>query len=719
MPSLPPECLHLIVSHLAENNELAPLTTLLLVNRTVCQITLPYIYSNPFRLFEQNILGAKAVAKFRQLIHLLLTTSIPYDGYSDLLKAMYEIDDGSLNNTHSKPLKIKYLEYLRHFDLPQELVTLTSPKRETLNTFPRLSRYVDEHDLKQKFRTKLQETPYNWTQFESQGTTEDDNIISHLNMVVRRELSWVLCHPILDQLQSMAIPVSNLNIYHDNMDCLSSLKSIVFVLDDLLRLQEHTLDALTQENIEKIRLIREKRDRALGLMVEFVQFHTMRFRDVLRQVGESVPTIITLKNQSKESYGPAANASFLRRCRSLRELNIFPFFPETFKWAVQTRQEIACGANMDRILPPLDTVVLQAFWEPFNNEVDDVALAFGPTLKTLALVGTNELRFLALEHSWSGTVSYIPSITELEEAEQEAVEQDIELGPGRQDAENHTWLPRPRWTWDWYLPHLKDLALTGEFALRFQFRMLQGCPSVESLSLNIMSTNEDQVVRELTDADFTIDPSFQHPRLDQDQEKHRPISKSQDEWSLQDIEQALCMIHRETIEYLDHPHPAVAHKKEQAKHKAKVQSILNTIKEIPGVQHSVASMIRRLLANGSEDNVSVNGFQPTISLEETRLQVPSLQVLNMLGRWAICDAVLEIMLAQVFRNVRNLEEMYCTGFSTLKWLQLTQQMPWLLRAESRRALGMDPVPIEALPESLLTTHVQYIFDTRRFSFATV
>ncbi|KAF9319810.1 hypothetical protein BG003_008104 [Podila horticola] len=122
-------------------------------------------------------------------------------------------------------------------------------------------------------------------------------------------------------------------------------------------------------------------------------------------------------------------------------------------------------------------------------------------------------------------------------------------------------------------------------------------------------------------------------------------------------------------------------------------------------------MIRRLMANGSEDKVSVNGFQPTISLEETRLQVPSLQVLNMLGHWAICDAVLEIMLAQVFRNVRNLEEMYCTGFNTLKWLQLTQQMPWLLRAESRRALGMDPVPIEALPESLLTTHVQYIFDT--------
>ncbi|KAF9322747.1 hypothetical protein BG006_002096 [Podila minutissima] len=226
MPSLPPECLQLIVNYLTKNNDLDCLATLLLVSKTVCQITLPYIYSNPFGLFEQNITGTDAVVKFRQLICLLLTTSIPYGDYSDLLKAMYEIDEVNVNgNIPSRPLKIKYLEYLRHFDLTQELVTLTSPKSETLSTFSRLNQYMEQHGLKQEFRMALEEIPFNRANEDHLLT--DSLIISYLNMVLRRELSWVLCHPILDQLQSIAIPVSNLGQYLEAMDCLFSLKSIV------------------------------------------------------------------------------------------------------------------------------------------------------------------------------------------------------------------------------------------------------------------------------------------------------------------------------------------------------------------------------------------------------------------------------------------------------------------------------------------------------------
>ncbi|KAF9911489.1 hypothetical protein EC991_003291 [Linnemannia zychae] len=49
-------------------------------------------------------------------------------------------------------------------------------------------------------------------------------------------------------------------------------------------------------------------------------------------------------------------------------------------------------------------------------------------------------------------------------------------------------LGRPQWTWDWYLPQLTSLKLTAEFAFRFQFRMLQGCPALESLSLNMRAS---------------------------------------------------------------------------------------------------------------------------------------------------------------------------------------------------------------------------------------
>ncbi|KAG0269032.1 hypothetical protein BGZ95_002221 [Linnemannia exigua] len=66
---------------------------------------------------------------------------------------------------------------------------------------------------------------------------------------------------------------------------------------------------------------------------------------------------------------------------------------------------------------------------------------------------------------------------------------------------------RPRWSWDWLLPHLKTLELTSEFAQRFQFRMLQGCPSLRSLHLD-NTTYEDDLRRVLTTDDLFVAPGF-------------------------------------------------------------------------------------------------------------------------------------------------------------------------------------------------------------------
>ncbi|KAF8933755.1 hypothetical protein BGZ47_010717 [Haplosporangium gracile] len=43
----------------------------------------------------------------------------------------------------------------------------------------------------------------------------------------------------------------------------------------------------------------------------------------------------------------------------------------------------------------------------------------------------------------------------------------------------------PLWTSDWHLPKLTELTLTGEFAYRFQFRMLRGCPALQRLAFNM------------------------------------------------------------------------------------------------------------------------------------------------------------------------------------------------------------------------------------------
>ncbi|KAG0377819.1 hypothetical protein BGX24_005372 [Mortierella sp. AD032] len=62
---------------------------------------------------------------------------------------------------------------------------------------------------------------------------------------------------------------------------------------------------------------------------------------------------------------------------------------------------------------------------------------------------------------------------------------------------------RPSWTWDWLLPQLKTLHLTGEFAFQFRFRMLLGCPALNSLYLD-MGSCEQQHTRILDGIDLLV-----------------------------------------------------------------------------------------------------------------------------------------------------------------------------------------------------------------------
>ncbi|KAH7038717.1 hypothetical protein BKA57DRAFT_474035 [Linnemannia elongata] len=48
---------------------------------------------------------------------------------------------------------------------------------------------------------------------------------------------------------------------------------------------------------------------------------------------------------------------------------------------------------------------------------------------------------------------------------------------------------RPQWSWNWEFLQLRNLHLTGEFAFLFEFRMLRGCPALETLALEIQSNS--------------------------------------------------------------------------------------------------------------------------------------------------------------------------------------------------------------------------------------
>ncbi|KAG0210516.1 hypothetical protein BGX33_004833 [Mortierella sp. NVP41] len=133
------------------------------------------------------------------------------------------------------------------------------------------------------------------------------------------------------------------------------------------------------------------------------------------------------------------------------------------------------------------------------------ALTFHPA----TLDSTTKLSFLTLTVSrFNEDICFIPPVEELNRSYrlQDGSEPAV-ADQGQKQAAPTT--IRPPWTWDWKLPQLTQLSLTSEFAYRFEFKMLQGCPLLKRLHLCIQ-TREKQHTRTITHSDLIM----QHPGID-------------------------------------------------------------------------------------------------------------------------------------------------------------------------------------------------------------
>ncbi|KAK9762142.1 hypothetical protein K7432_012413 [Basidiobolus ranarum] len=60
------------------------------------------------------------------------------------------------------------------------------------------------------------------------------------------------------------------------------------------------------------------------------------------------------------------------------------------------------------------------------------------------------------------------------------------------------------WSWDWDLPNLKELYLSGEAAVLFQFRLLDSCPPLERLRLSIEGFHRSLSLDEIPQTDLSL-----------------------------------------------------------------------------------------------------------------------------------------------------------------------------------------------------------------------
>ncbi|KAG0283295.1 hypothetical protein BGZ96_012342 [Linnemannia gamsii] len=126
------------------------------------------------------------------------------------------------------------------------------------------------------------------------------------------------------------------------------------------------------------------------------------------------------------------------------------------------------------------------------------ALTFNPT--TLSSVTKLTSLIIQVQPRYYVHVArgFIPPLEELDRSygflnDSETAMDDLVLG-----------MVRPLWTWDWHLPLLTSLNLSSEFALFFEFKMLNGCPALKTLILDIQSSTPEEHTRFICDGDLWI-----------------------------------------------------------------------------------------------------------------------------------------------------------------------------------------------------------------------
>lgn len=879
---LPLECLRLIVYQLALGKELQTLSTLLRVSKYVCLVTLPYIYSDPFRWFDGTIhfrlisSHSNSFGYIAPVVQLLLA-SAPSESLTGLVKAMYELpEDASIaaataDLSSSKPQhwRINYLSFVRHFQSQERTSSsFLADLSEYSPLEPRLKAYVDEHQLPEKYNGFI--APFEGmlrfarSSSERSAQLETPSTIAHLRMEIHREATWIICQPVLEQLQSLVIPLSDIGRYLESIARLSSLNSVTFKLDELADIPPSAQD-ISKEARLQLKHMQEKRLRDLESAIQFVQVHTTMFRGTLRHVYahkdwcwfgyaqtcpdsflnrmlELLPTLInpteltsknwkhfvarveqtnlehvrmiSVQDGSAYWYEQLKSRPFLHRCPSLKIYNTISLGPESFKWA---NERVGQRRRKDytTTIPPLEDISIHALKEPFGSELDDIGVGFGATLKSFKIDGYSRApgshppmtigrgwkmpvlkTLLANMHSETLVVDpdflrHCPSLKALSLKDYCAMDNvnGVRLGHPAQlpDLAKLRWdgshamsfhpdtlhstndlqllilgtpsflmeqvlpptgsdpdgpMDRPKvsrahWTWDWYLPHLTVLDFAGAFALYFQFKMLQGTPSLQELTLSIYS-NGDPVRRLLTESDFILEAVPEHELINNFETESKDFSvgdssrKEPKVYSLQteslqdleliyyylihlerrlkepratplfpgldgapppDIEQRLtayrqqCMMRRPVQHdrrFRGFQMAPVVQPVAQERLDSQIRNLEEILERTPELKQSLETLFENIARNEHKREHEAGRLKQFRAAHPERLVVPSVKKLALYGRWSLSDKVLETLFGQVFRNVESIDEFLIEGYSISGMVRVTQAMPWLKRYHSVR-----------------------------------
>ncbi|KAG0361724.1 hypothetical protein BGX24_005293, partial [Mortierella sp. AD032] len=431
---LPPECLTIVIQHLADEHDTTTLATLLRVNHYFCSVTLPILYQNPFKIIVPLPGYQRRPAFLFNLLKLtqVLLLSLPRQcTISDGLRIAYLSDN---------------LDFAPEHDDDQEGDDQPSSSTESLLpyysfiseisfqgcTTPRIGLFRNHFlNSNQAFRDYLENRPIDpdlifWG-------TRFDILAEDAGRELRRDLTWALCCANAKHIKSMVIPLYDIDRHLSAVQHFEALADVIFLLDS-----QYKPGNMSSSEEEGVRLFQQsKRTKCLEKMILFIQEHQRIHGPTLRTAqhrgsneDENIPE--EFKQQLFQLLRPlkdprfldASNwdhflakfqetnlsfvqlispdldggddavmerlvkqGPFLHRCRSLDAFIMDSVDDDMFQWAVDERRiydtEVAAGRTPHTSLVPLRLINVSYYHKSFGSQLNDVVFAFDKTLEII------------------------------------------------------------------------------------------------------------------------------------------------------------------------------------------------------------------------------------------------------------------------------------------------------------------------------------------------
>ncbi|KAG0293021.1 hypothetical protein BGZ96_003424 [Linnemannia gamsii] len=304
-------------------------------------------------------------------------------------------------------------------------------------------------------------------------SSNQEHFYLYRQVLLYRDVTWLFANPILEQLQSLTIPLSDIKRYTCIVCRMESLEHIRYLLDEVWINPIIILGGSLPETMERKEVM-------LSMVVQMIKDHVRLFPSRLKMVsscyqndrntylGQFIPKDVRLKifrmlpparrmksltgdiwiqlaahpEATKLQYLETLCSSMpgeqwfstgydyrqlLQRCRNLKNLDIPPLGQGSFAWAVHEKKDhdsrIISNKGQEggpweeelqsHCLVPLENVTITEQHKSLTDEVDNVAFAFSETLATITVTTLRidtEVRWIQFGRGWVD----LPMLTRLD-----------------------------------------------------------------------------------------------------------------------------------------------------------------------------------------------------------------------------------------------------------------------------------------------------------------